>query len=309
MSTSVEFNRKKQRKKDILIYQIILCHKFIQDTPKYCPKSEKMGKKKSSQSASVSTIASKSPSASHAPRENVTKKLSQQKRNELNQLADYMLKLGFDSTVTVNELWTQYNEIETNLQRIQSIESELKNKTAIGKNRLAAVERFTEWARANGATFDGISIQQFPQYEFGLMAQKNFQRNELFIQIPKKMILTLDNLSEVAVEVIAQMPVLDTMPNVKLAVALVIEKLRGNASFFKSYLDLLPERYSTVMYFTPNEMNELRGSSAFVMALNQCKHIARQYAFIRKAIQSLKTERPDSMLAILKERFTYDLYW
>lgn len=268
---------------------------------------EKMGKKKPT--ASTAITASKVASQQHAVRENVSKKLSQQKRNEINQLADYLLKLGFDATGTVNELWTQYSEIEVNLQRLQAAESKLKSKSHTGKTRLANVERFCEWAKENGAQFDGVRIQQFPQYEIGLMATKDFQSGERFVTIPKKLLLSLDNLSESAAEVIDQMPVLDTMPNVKLAFALVIERLNGNASFWKPYIDLLPERYSTVMYFTPNEMYELKGSSAFVMALNQCKHIARQYAFIRKAIQNLTSKRPDSMLHILKDRFTYDLYW
>lgn len=268
-----------------------------------------MGKKKPA--TSVTVTATRAPIQQHAVRENVSKKLSQQKRNEINQLADYLLKLGFDATVTVNELWTQYIEIEANLQRLQAIESELKAKSSSGKNRLATIERFYEWAKCNGARFNGVCIHKFPQYELGLMATKDFQRDEHFAIIPKRMILSLDNFSEAATEILDQIPVLDTMPNVKLSFALVIEKLNGNASFWKPYIDMLPERYSTVMYFTPNEMNELKGTSAFVTALNHCKNIARQYAFIRKAIQSLKFDQrqPDSMLAILKERFTYDLYW
>lgn len=270
-------------------------------------KKNNMGKKKPTTFSTVSSA--RTPTQQHAVRENVLKKLSQQKRNEINQLADYLLKLGFDATVTVNELWTQYTEIESNLQRLQAIESELKTKTANGKNRLATIDRFYEWAKCNGGRFDGVRIQQYPQYELGLVAAKDFQCGEQFATIPKKMILSLDNLSETAAEVLDQVPVLDTMPNVKLAFALVIERLNGNASFWKPYIDLLPERYSTVLNFTPNEMNELKGSSAFVMALNQCKHIARQYAFIRKAIQNLKSDQPDSMMTTLKERFTYELYW
>lgn len=263
-----------------------------------------MGKKK----LQSTVTAARMPSQQHALRENVSKKLSQQKRNEINQLADYLLKLGFDATVTVNELWTQYTEIQSNLQRLQAIESKLKAKSHNG-NRLATIDRFLEWAKANGAHFDGVRVQQFPQYELGLVATKDFQRGEQFVTIPHKMILSLDNLSETAAEILDQVPVLDTMPNVKLAFVLVIERLNGNTSFWKPYIDLLPERYSTVMYFTPSEMNELKGSSAFHMALNQCKHIARQYAFIRKAIQNLRCDQPESMLATLKERFTYDLYW
>lgn len=268
-----------------------------------------MGKKKPSTSTSTSMTATRAPSQQHTNRENATKKLSQQKRNELNQLTDYLLKLGFDAAHGLNELHTQYIEIETNLQRLQAIESELKAKSFNGKNRLATIQRFYEWAKENGAKFDGIRIQTIPNYELGLIATKDFKRGELFATIPKKMLFTLDNLSETALNVMNQLPVLDTMLNVKLAFALVIERLNGSGSFWKPYIDMLPERYPTVMYFTPNEISELKGTTAFVMSLNQCKHIARQYAFIRKAIQNLQCDRSDSMLAILKERFTYDLYW
>lgn len=245
----------------------------------------------------------------HTTRENLVRKLSQQKQNELNNLSDILLKLGFESTTTINDMWIQYNTIQSNLERIQAIEAELKVKSSATGNRAAAVKNFCEWARQNGAKFDGVEIHQFPRFEFGLMAAKNFKCGEQFVTIPKRMILSIENAEESVMDVLSQLPVLDAMPNVRLAVTLVIERLNGNDSFWKPYIDLLPERYSTVMYFTPHEMNELKGSSAFIMALNQCKHVARQYAFIRKAIQNITNIHSNASLSLLKERFTYDLYW
>lgn len=272
-----------------------------------------MGKKKSSSNAAVSAsiTATRVPTQQFAVRENVTiKKLSQQKRNEINQLTDYLLKLGFDQTSGgLNELYAQYIEIQTNLERLQVIESELKPKSYNGKNRLATIDRFLEWASANGAKFDGVEIKPFQNYELGLAAGKDFAAGELFAVIPKRLLFTMENLSETVRNVMNQMPVLDTMLNVKLAFALVIERLNGDDSFWAPYLKMLPDRYPTVMYFTPNELAELKGTTAFSMALNQCKHIARQYAFIRKAIQNLPCRPGDTMMAMLKERFTYDLYW
>lgn len=268
-----------------------------------------MGKKKP---ASVAITASRVPTQQFAVRENVTiKKLSHQKRNEINQLTDYLLKLGFDQAPGgLNELYAQYIEIQTNLQRLQSIESELKAKSFNGKNRMATIERFLEWARTNGAQFDGVGIKPFANYELGLVAAgKDFTAGEVFAVIPKRLLFTMENLSETVRDVMAQLPVLNTMPNVKLSFALAIERLNGGDSFWKPYIDMLPERYPTVMYFTPNELAELKGTTAFSMALNQCKHIARQYAFIRKAIQNLPCKPGHTMMAVLKERFTYDLYW
>lgn len=271
-----------------------------------------MGKKKPFAAASTAITATRVPTQQFAVRENVTiKKLSHQKRNEINQLTDYLLKLGFDQTTGgLNELYGQYIEIQTNLERLQVIESELKPKSFNGKNRMATIERFLEWARENGAQFDGVGIKAFPNYELGLVAAgKDFMAGELFAIIPKRLLFTMENLSETVCNVMNQLPVLDTMPNVKLAFALVIERLNGADSFWLPYLNMLPERYPTVMYFTPNELAELKGTTAFIMALNQCKHIARQYAFIRKAIQNLPCKPGDTMMAVLKERFTYDLYW
>lgn len=244
-----------------------------------------------------------------------TKKLSQPKRNELNEAADHLLKLCFDSTANPTELWTQYNDIQTVLQRIRTIESELKPKTAPsssgGQKRVAAIEQFCQWARTNGIRFDGVQIQQYPNLEFGLQANRPFKEGERFVTVPRKVILSLDNnLSNVAAALLSQLPVLDTMPNVKLAMALIVERMIGAKSFWKAYIDLLPEKYSTVMHYSPAEMAELKGTSAFMPALNQCKHIARQYAFLRKAMHSFKdSTASDSILTVLQERFTYDIYW
>lgn len=257
-----------------------------------------MGKKKPSSSPSIHQNA----------KENSLKKLSQQKRNELNQLNDKLLKLGFDTTAaTINDQWNQYVEIEAVLERIQVIETDLKIKHSFGKNRIDAIDQFTKWARENGAKFDGVKISQFPNYELGLEAEKDFKQGELFAIIPKKMILSIDNERPLFVSLCNQLPLLQSMPNVRLAILLVMERLDVQ-SFWKPYIDLLPDRYPTVMNFSVNEMNELKGSSAFGTAMNQCKSIARQYAVISKFLQNLRDESNNSILCLLKERFTYDLY-
>ena len=56
--------------------------------------------------------------------------------------------------------------------------------------------------------------------------------------------------------------------------------------------------YHTVLYYTPDEMKELRGSPAFEDALKQFKYIARQYAYFYKKFQVM----------ILRDYFTFDEY-
>lgn len=57
-------------------------------------------------------------------------------------------------------------------------------------------------------------------------------------------------------------PILSQMPNVALAFH-VLNELYDSNSFWSPYLSALPRSYDTVMYFTPKEMEELKGSPAF----------------------------------------------
>lgn len=116
------------------------------------------------------------------------------KRVELNQLLDNLLKLGFSTTNSLTEQWNEFVEMKTLISQIQVIESELKVKNS-GKTRLTCIEKFVEWAKANGAEFDGIEIAEFPNYELGLAATKDFKQDELLITVPRKVIMSLDNVS------------------------------------------------------------------------------------------------------------------
>lgn len=236
------------------------------------------------------------------------RRLSNQKRVELNQLNDSLLKIGFQPANTVTEQWKQYEELQTVLAAVQSIEAELRTKTAGGRNRAGCVENFIKWATENGATFDGVNISRFQNYELGLEATREFKEGELFAVIPKKMIMSSDNVSATIAPILSQMPLIESMQNVKLAFSLVVERLDPN-SYWRPYIELLPEKYSTVMNFTLAEMQELKGSSAVSVALGQCKNIARQYAFIYKYLQNIGEAQSDALVHLLRERFTYDIYW
>lgn len=236
----------------------------------------------------------------------VAKQLPVLKRVELNQLLDNLLKLGFTSTNSLTEQWNEYVEMKTLLSQIQVIESELKIKNS-GKTRVACIDKFLDWAKKNGAEFDGIEISEFPNYELGLGAKKDIKKDEIFITIPRKMIMSLDNVSA-SIAPMMSSPIIESMSNVKLAFWLIVEKLNPD-SFWKPYLDILPDKYSTVMNFSVAEMQELKGSSALPAALNQCKNIARQYAYINKFVKNKQVDNVDPVFEMLRERFTYDLYW
>ena len=73
-------------------------------------------------------------------------------------------------------------------------------------------------------------------------------------------------------------PLLKTMPNVVLSIHLLVEK-NSPASLWEPYINILPHSYNTVLYFTPAQLEGLRGSPVLEDALKQYKFVARQYAY------------------------------
>jgi len=92
-------------------------------------------------------------------------------------------------------------------------------------------------------------------------------------------------------------PLLKTMPNVVLAIHLLIER-NSPSSFWEAYINVLPHAYNTVLYFTPKQLEGLKGSPALEDALKQYKFVARQYAYFYRLFAN----------TLLKDYLTYDEY-
>ena len=97
---------------------------------------------------------------------------------------------------------------------------------------------------------------------------------------------------------------LESMPNVALAVHLLCEKYNPD-SFWQPYIDVLPETYTTPLYYTADEIKLLDGSPAFRDAISQSKSIARQYSYLLRLFR----DHPNAKdLPLSHQPFTYDDY-
>ncbi|KAM7349606.1 SET domain containing 3 [Cochliomyia hominivorax] len=209
-------------------------------------------------------------------------KLSAQERSDLNSLISLLvLEDLFKSYENPTEKWQQYVKIQNVLKRIQEKEAPLQRKrltendvsAAGGDKRLANIEKFYQWAKEHGIHYEGLEIQKIPDYDLGLVATRDIKKDELIFTIPRQLILSEENLEYEFVHQYFK------FSNIKLAFTLMIESLKPD-SFWKPYIDLLPDSYSTVLYYTPEEMAELKGSNVLSDALRLCLIIARLYVNI-----------------------------
>jgi histone-lysine N-methyltransferase SETD3 len=123
-------------------------------------------------------------------------------------------------------------------------------------------------------------------------------RGEEVIRIPQKAMLSVETAKSSSIgTLIERDPLLKTMPNVVLAIHLLIER-NSPASIWEPYINILPHAYNTVLYFTPKQLEGLKGSPALEDALKQYKFVARQYAYFYRLFAN----------TLLKDYLTYDEY-
>ncbi|XP_065364244.1 actin-histidine N-methyltransferase isoform X2 [Calliphora vicina] len=159
-------------------------------------------------------------------------------------------------------------------------------KTLIFKlQRLNKVKQFYKWASYNGVRYDCFKFQKFPDLHYGLIANEDIIKDDLILSIPRKLMLTGEHLD---------CTMFDRLPNMKLVLALIEESLKPD-SFWRPYIDILPNSYNTVLYFTVEEMSELNGSNALPTILEFCKNVTRTYV----EIYYIRRDMP---------QFNYDLF-
>jgi histone-lysine N-methyltransferase SETD3 len=235
-------------------------------------------------------------------------KLSATKRNDLNNLVDQILVKSKEPTPNLDSEWKQYLELSEILERIRKIESEIKFPfRKVGERDDAIIDGFCEWCRGLGARFGKVQIRRMSGYDLGLVANESLTKSELFIEIPDRMIFSVDKVK--LPKCLNTIPLFENMSHIHLAFTLLVEKLNTSSSPWKPYLEVLPEKYRTCLYFSPTDMQELKGTNALGSVLKQCKFIASQYAFLYKFIWRIPGEKVDDTVELLRKYFTYDLYW
>lgn len=231
------------------------------------------------------------------------KKLSVQKQLELKSLIQRLLTIDIDRKVNNNQEWDEYLELKSVVDQIQSIEVDSKLRTGGNESRIKHVPAFMKWVSDNGGIVQNIEICDFPGLGLGLKATKDFTKDDVMITIPSKLFMSLDNPVLLTEPYLTEIPFPPTI-NVKLAFWLIAEKLNPN-SFYRPYIDILPEKIPNFMQYSTAEMQELKGSCGLPYAINQFKKFLRSYAVMYRFLE--QSTHPS--LEHVRHRLTFDLYW
>jgi len=138
----------------------------------------------------------------------------------------------------------------------------------------------------------------------GIKVEQDVEQSSLVIAVPRKLMMSVESSKRSMVrDLIDKVEILKNMPNVLLAIYLLVEKFSENP-YWKPYLDILPTAYNTVLYFSVGELEELKGSPTLEVALKQIKSIVRQYAYFHKLFWTSE----DAVSELMRNKFTFNEY-
>ncbi|KAM4014610.1 actin-histidine N-methyltransferase [Anomaloglossus baeobatrachus] len=220
----------------------------------------------------------------------------------MNLISDLLQKCSNPSSAPGRE-WEEYVQIRGLVERIRKKQKAGLSVIFDGK-REDYFPELIQWAKENGASTEGFELTDFPNEGFGLKATREIKAEELFLWVPRKLLMTVESAKHsVLGSLYSQDRILQAMGNITLAFHLLCERANPN-SFWLPYIKTLPGEYDTPLYFQEEEVQHLQNTQAIHDVFSQYKNTARQYAYFYKVIQT----HPNASKLPLKDAFTFDDY-
>lgn len=228
------------------------------------------------------------------------KELSKQQKKQLMELVTQLLQTCMVIPDGPKE-YEYFVELHSIVGKIRALQEGL---SCPPLDREKAIPEFLEWVRKHGVDTSAVEITSFPDCGYGLQATKDLKETDPFLTIPRKVMMTTGTAKESLLgPLIEEDQILQAMPSVVLALHVLCER-RQPDSFWEPYINVLPNEYTTPLYFSPEELLQLKGSPAQSDCIKQYRNIARQYACFYRVFQ---TSQNAEKLPI-KDCFTFDDY-
>jgi hypothetical protein len=117
---------------------------------------------------------------------------------------------------------------------------------------------FRTWFTVNGGVMHAMELAQFPRMGRGFAATGPIKENDKLLQIPHKLIFSTKNMARNLDD--RTRKVLETLGTDAALYAWLLLEKNNPQSFFKPYIDVLPQYVSSLVYFDEEELNELHSA-------------------------------------------------
>ncbi|XP_019637584.1 PREDICTED: SET domain-containing protein 4-like [Branchiostoma belcheri] len=155
--------------------------------------------------------------------------------------------------------------------------------------------RFFQWLHRNGCRNVPLKPAVFPDTGRGMMATKALKHGELILAIPKRLLITIEAIMDSYLAPYIERADPRLTPTQALAVFLICEKHRREKSYWRPYIDILPDEYSCPAYFTEDDFrllpNSLRGRAK--AKKYECHKVYKELTPFFESLADLFSDRED----------------
>ncbi|XP_020112116.1 fructose-bisphosphate aldolase-lysine N-methyltransferase, chloroplastic [Ananas comosus] len=146
----------------------------------------------------------------------------------------------------------------------------------------SALGDFSQWLRKNGAVGSSPPPVKpsFVPEGLGLVAQRDLPRNEVVVEVPKKLWIDADTVAASAIGRVCG----GLKPWVAISLFLLREKAMGDASPWRPYLDILPRQTDSTIFWSEEELLEIQGTQLLSTTIGVKEYVKSEFDQVEDAI-------------------------
>ncbi|OIW21017.1 hypothetical protein TanjilG_27380 [Lupinus angustifolius] len=143
-----------------------------------------------------------------------------------------------------------------------------------------AVQTFWQWLQKEGVISNKTPVKPSVVPEgLGLVAVKDISRNEVVLQVPKRLWINPDAVAASEIGSLCS----DLKPWLSVALFLLRERSRDD-SVWKHYFGVLPEKTDSTIYWSEEELLELQGTQLLNTTLSVKEYVQNEFLRLEKEI-------------------------
>ena len=171
---------------------------------------------------------------------------------------------------------------------LEELGSDLKIDNVLPKDHpeIIRFNKFVKWLKEGGANFDKIKMRYYsPDYR-GVHARTHIKKNEVFLTIPKNLIITLEMAKAAPIGAKMEKAKLNLLsPKHSFLASYVLQERHKTVTKWEPYLDILPKSTSNFpIFFTTEEKKWLEGSPFLNQVEEKIADVAKDYNTIVTAV-------------------------
>jgi histone-lysine N-methyltransferase SETD3 len=152
------------------------------------------------------------------------------------------------------------------------------------------IVRFVKWMNDNGAKFDKIRMKYYAQDYRGVHSFKKIPSGEMFLYVPKKLIITPQLGRETKIGTLVKKSGVKLSWDYLVYITIfLLEQFHDETSFWKPFMDVYPKNVDNFPMFYPEDEKALLAGSPMVNHVkNELQEIKEEYNSIVSAVPEFK---------------------